>query len=264
MALERQLKTAPAATSPSDEVVRLVSLTKAFGKKVILNNISLKVRQGEFLSIVGPSGCGKTTLLKILDGLELPSNGFVEINGATVNGPNPDCAVVFQDASLLPWKTAKDNIAFGLELRHINPTPGYLTDLLDLVGLRGCDDLFPRQLSGGMRQRVNLARALAVDPAVLLMDEPFASLDAYTRELMQLELLRIWSAKQKTVIFITHQLDEAVYLSDRVVAMGARPGRIIDELTIPFERPRDISIKRGAEMGAYVDHLWRAIQAKSE
>jgi NitT/TauT family transport system ATP-binding protein len=237
-------------------------LSKFYRELEVLKEISLDIEAGQFVSIVGPSGCGKTTFLRIVDGLEPADTGQVRIDGKLINQPGSDRAFVFQADSLLPWRNVLDNAMVGLEVQgRINTeTKNRVHELLDLVGLHGFERYYPRQLSGGMRQRVNLARALAVNPEVLLMDEPFAALDAQTREIMQTELLRIWSSEKKTVLFITHQIDEAVYLSDRVVVFGRRPGIIQEDIKINLPRPRDISVKRLPEFTAYVDQIWKRIE----
>jgi NitT/TauT family transport system ATP-binding protein len=237
-------------------------LSKFYQDLEVLKGISLDIEAGEFVSIVGPSGCGKTTFLRIVDGLEPADAGQVRIDGNIITKPGSDRAFVFQADSLLPWRTVQDNAMVGLEVQgRINKsTKKRVADLLDLVGLSGFERYFPRQLSGGMRQRVNLARALAVNPEVLLMDEPFAALDAQTREIMQTELMRIWSNEKKTVLFITHQIDEAVYLSDRVLVFGRRPGIIQEDIKIDLPRPRDINVKRLPEFTAYVDRIWKLIE----
>jgi NitT/TauT family transport system ATP-binding protein len=230
-----------------------------------LSNIDIEVQAGEFVSFVGPSGCGKTTLLRILDGLISATSGEVLIDGAVMTGPGPNRGFVFQADSLFPWRNATDNTMLGPELLH-QPRKGALdkvNGLLKLVGLSGFETNYPHELSGGMRQRVNLARALAVDPDVLLMDEPFASLDAQTRELMQAELLRIWREQQKTVVFVTHQIDEAVYLSDRVIVFGARPGRVRESVPIDLPRPRELGVKRTIEFLRFVDHIWKMIEEEA-
>ncbi len=224
----------------------------------VLENVTFDVMDGEFVSVVGPSGCGKTTLLRILDGLVKPDRGQVIINDTVVTKPGPDRGFVFQGDSLMPWRTIVENVAFGLEVQKV-PTEkqtATIGDLLKLVGLVRFKNAYPYQLSGGMRQRVNLARALAIDPDVLLMDEPFAALDAQTRELMQSELLRIWSQRRKTVIFVTHQIDEAVYLADRVLVLGTRPGRVIKEIRVELPRPRELSVKRTPACLEYMDEIW--------
>jgi NitT/TauT family transport system ATP-binding protein len=237
-------------------------LTKYYDDLEVLSHIDVDIAEGEFVSIVGPSGCGKTTFLRIVDGLEPYDTGTVEISGRRVTKPGPDRAFVFQADALQPWRTVWSNAAIGLEIqnRFTADEREKLADLLALVGLKGFEKFYPRQLSGGMRQRVNLARALAVHPDVLLMDEPFAALDAQTREIMQTELLRIWTARKSTVLFITHQIDEAVFLSDRVLVFGRRPGRIQEDLRIDLPRPRDASVKRTTTFTDYVGHIWGLIE----
>jgi NitT/TauT family transport system ATP-binding protein len=220
------------------------------GRQVLaLSDVSLTVADGEFVAIVGPSGCGKTTLLNIVAGLLSYDLGTVAIDGSRISGPGVDRAVVFQQASLLPWRTIAGNIRYGMELQKRFDAAA-MRDRVDhfikMVGLAGFEKHYPSELSGGMQQRVNLARALASDPAVLLMDEPFAALDAQTREFMQSELLKIWAQARKTVLFITHQINEAVYLADRVAVMSPRPGSVKGVFEIPFDRPRPLSVKRDA------------------
>jgi NitT/TauT family transport system ATP-binding protein len=238
------------------------------GRQVLaLSDISLSVAEGEFVAIVGPSGCGKTTLLNIAAGLLKYDVGTVAIDGARVDGPGVDRAVVFQHSSLLPWRTIAGNVRYGMEMhkRFDRPTMRQRTqDFIELVGLTGFERHYPSELSGGMQQRVNLARALAADPMVLLMDEPFAALDAQTREHMQAELLKIWSGTRKTVLFITHQINEAVYLADRVVVMSPRPGRIKGVMYVPFDRPRPLGIKRDARFVAIEDAIWQMVEDKPE
>jgi NitT/TauT family transport system ATP-binding protein len=237
-------------------------LGKRFGDLDALRGIDLTIERGEFISVVGPSGCGKTTFLRIIAGLEPATSGQVLLDGRTVREPAGDRGFVFQNDSLLPWRTVLDNAIIGREVRSRVGAPERRNtlELLKLVGLEGFEKYYPRQLSGGMRQRVNLARALAIDPEILLMDEPFAALDAQTREIMQAELLRIWERGQKTVLFVTHQIDEAVFLSDRVLVFARRPGRLQEEVKIALPRPRTLEIKRTAEFVALVDHIWRLIE----
>jgi NitT/TauT family transport system ATP-binding protein len=232
-----------------------------------LQDVSLSVRANEFVSIVGPSGCGKTTFLNIVAGLISLEEGEITIDGRPVDGPGPDRAVVFQSANLLPWRTVLQNVAYGMELqKHFSPDERreraqYFTRL---VGLAGSENKYPAELSGGMQQRVNLARALATDADVLLMDEPFAALDAQTREFMQDELLRIWTAASKTVLFVTHQIDEAVFLADRVFVFGVDPGYLHTELIIPFDRPRPLSIKRDPAFLRITDEIWTIIMEEAK
>ena len=229
-------------------------------------DVSLKVADGEFVCVVGPSGCGKTTLLNVVAGLLPYDEGALRIGGAVVNGPGVSRAVVFQQASLLPWRTVTGNVRYGMEMqrRFDETTMRERADyFIKLVGLSGFEARFPSELSGGMQQRVNLARALATDPEVLLMDEPFAALDAQTREFMQSELLKIWSKQKKTVLFITHQIDEAVYLADRVVVMGTKPGRIKAEFAVPFARPRTLSVKRDPAFLKLNDEIWGLIEEEA-
>ena len=211
------------------------------------------------MSIVGPSGCGKSTLLKIINGLLPNYEGEVQVHSAPRAGPTG--AMVFQDAALFPWFNILSNVAYGLRCRGVPARHAYERAMafIGIVGLSGFESKYPYQLSGGMQQRANLARALTVDPEILLMDEPFAALDAQTREVVQAELLRIWSEARKTVLFITHQIDEAIYLSDRVVVMSARPGRILADLSVALPRPRELRIKRTPEFAALADEVWDLI-----
>jgi NitT/TauT family transport system ATP-binding protein len=238
------------------------------GRQVLaLSDVSFSVDEGEFTAIVGPSGCGKTTLLNIVAGLLPYDEGQVTIDGRRIDGPGIDRAVVFQHASLLPWRTVAGNVRYGMEMqrRFDRATMAARSErLIALVGLGGFERRYPSELSGGMQQRVNLARALAADPVVLLMDEPFAALDAQTREHMQAELLKIWSAARKTVLFITHQINEAIYLADRVVVMSARPGRVKGIFDVPFERPRPLSVKREARFLQIEDAVWQMVEEHPE
>src|SRR5512137_1315924 len=208
-----------------------------------LQKVSFTVRDGEIVALIGPSGCGKTTALRIAMGLETANGGRVTVDGREVHGCGHDRGMVFQHAELLPWLSAMQNVMFGLEMKGMRGAPLRETakKYLDLVGLADSQNRRPHQLSGGMKQRVGIARALAIDPSVLLMDEPFGALDAQTREDMQDELLRVWAASKKTVLFVTHSIEEAIYLSDRVIVMTPRPGRILADIAVPFTRPRSES-----------------------
>ena len=226
-----------------------------------IERVDLDIREGEFVSIVGPSGCGKSTFLKIVNGLFPTTEGTIEIRKPKSGSAD---AMVFQDSALFPWYTVIDNVAYGLVCQGVPRKEARLRaqPFIDMVSLAGFEQKFPYQLSGGMQQRANLARALTVDPEILLMDEPFAALDAQTRELMQAELLRIWNEAHKTVLFITHQIDEAIYLSDRVVVMSARPGRILADIPIELPRPRRLEIKRTPEFIRYADQIWTLISSQ--
>jgi NitT/TauT family transport system ATP-binding protein len=238
------------------------------GRQVLaLSDVSLSISEGEFVAIVGPSGCGKTTLLNIVAGLLSYDLGTLAIDGKPITGPGVDRAVVFQHSSLLPWRTIAGNVRYGMELQQRFDTAAMrdrVDHFIQLVGLAGFERHYPSELSGGMQQRVNLARALASDPAVLLMDEPFAALDAQTREHMQAELLKIWSQARKTVVFITHQINEAVYLADRVAVMSGRPGTVKGIFAIPFERPRPLSLKRDPRFLQIEDAIWQMVEEKPE
>jgi len=234
------------------------------GKRLTaLKDVNLEIQEGEFISIVGTSGCGKTTFLNAVDGLLPLKRGRIRIDGKEVKRPGPDRAVVFQSPSLLPWRTVYDNVMYGLELqgkRRTAEAQATVDRLIKLVGLGGFEKSFPSELSGGMQQRCNLARALAVDPEVLLLDEPFAALDAQTREFMQAELLRIWESTHKTALFITHQIDEAVYLSDRVMVFSSRPGTLRRVVNIDLPRPRSLHVKREPKFLEYLDEIWTMIE----
>jgi NitT/TauT family transport system ATP-binding protein len=227
-----------------------------------LDQINLEVNEGEFVTIVGPSGCGKTTFINLCDGLLKPTAGHISIDGKTVTGPGIDRGMVFQDSCLMPWRTVLKNVIFGLECQGLDNPEGIerAMGFIKLVGLQGFEEHYPHELSGGMQQRCNLARALTVDPKILIMDEPFAALDAQTREIMQAELLRIWKESGKTVLFITHQISEAIFLADRVIVFGSRPGRVKKMIPINLPRPRDLSIKRDPQFLKYEDELWQLIE----
>jgi NitT/TauT family transport system ATP-binding protein len=230
-----------------------------------IEELTLAIEPGEFVSIVGPSGCGKTTFLKIVNGLLEPSAGTLMVRGRPIEQRSGDRAMVFQEAALFPWYTVARNIGYGLECQKVpkRQIRERVEPFIKMVGLSGFDKHYPYELSGGMQQRANLARALVVNPAVLLMDEPFAALDAQTREMMQSELLDIWSQTNKTVLFITHQISEAIYLSDRVIVMSARPGRIIADMKIDIPRPRSLAVKRTEKFLKYEDEVWALIESQA-
>jgi NitT/TauT family transport system ATP-binding protein len=232
--------------------------------QTVLENVSLQIEAGEFISVIGASGSGKTTLLRIIARLIQPTTGAVLIDGQQVVRPGARTSFVFQQDALWPWRSVIANAAYGLEIRGVPKAAAEerARAYLQLVGLGAYEQYYPHQLSGGMRQRVNLARALTVDPDILLMDEPFAALDAQTRELMQLELARIWQETGKTIVFVTHQIDEAVFLADRVVTMSARPGTVRAITPIALDRPRLIRDKRADAFQAYVGQLWDMIESE--
>jgi NitT/TauT family transport system ATP-binding protein len=250
---------------PRDTFLR--RLLPAFGEEtnevVAIENLDLEVRAGEFVSIVGPSGCGKTTALRIMDGLVPKDSGRVMINGTEVSAPRAECGFVFQDFGLYPWRTVATNVEFGLELRGVGVEERRQRSarFIDLVGLKGFENHYPHQLSGGMQQRVGIARTLAIEPEILLMDEPFGSLDALTRRIMQFELLRILDSQQPTTtIFVTHDLEEALLLSDRVVVMTRRPGRCKEIVDVPFARPRTDEVVDSAAFIELRRHLWESLR----
>ncbi|ELZ60778.1 MULTISPECIES: ABC transporter ATP-binding protein [unclassified Haloferax] len=219
-----------------------------------LSDVEFAVEDGEFVCIVGPSGCGKTTLFRIIAGLEDATSGAVTLDGSPVTGPGTDRGMVFQEYGLFPWRTVSENVAFGLEEQGVEEPARSerVTEMLELVGLDGFVDAYPKELSGGMKQRVGIARALAVDPELLLMDEPFGAVDAQTRDMLHGELLDIWTETDKTVLFVTHDVEEAVTLADRVVVMAANPGRVREIVSVDIDRPRE---RTESEFAAYVERI---------
>jgi len=242
--------------------LEITDLEVSYGRRgttptTAISGLSLSVEHGEFISILGPSGCGKTTVLKALSGLLTPTSGDIKMPEPPTGADASSYSMVFQDASLFPWYRISRNVAYGLECRGYSRKDALEKSkpLLDLVGLGDFGEHFPHEVSGGMQQRANLARALAVNPALLLMDEPFAALDAQTRELMQAELLRVWSETTKTVLFVTHSIAEAVYLSDRVIVLSSRPGRVIADIRIELPRPREELMRVAADFRAYEEQI---------
>jgi NitT/TauT family transport system ATP-binding protein len=235
------------------------------GRAVLaLENVSLEVRPREFLALLGPSGCGKSTLLYLIGGFLPVESGAIRVDGQAVAGPGPDRGLVFQHFALFPWKTVRSNVRYGLEKAGLprSERDARAQRFIDLVGLSGFEDSYPAQLSGGMKQRAALARTLAIDPDILLMDEPFGALDAQTRSLMQAELLAIWQRSPKTVVFVTHDVQEAVYLADRVAVMSARPGRIKAIVETRFDRSAPGLLKR-PDFVEKVDEIWGLVRGEA-
>jgi NitT/TauT family transport system ATP-binding protein len=230
------------------------------GRVHALDNVSLDVADHEFVSLVGPSGCGKTTLLWSMSGLHDLTSGEVRLDGVPVHGPNPNIGMIFQDANLLPWRTIQKNLEFPFEISGKKADLQRLTDLMERVGLGGFGSKMPRELSGGMQQRASIVRALSFDPSVLLMDEPFGALDAFTRDEMNMLVEEIWLETRKTIVFITHSIPEAVFLSDKVHVMGARPGRMVKTFDIPFPRPRALDIMETREFFDVVNTIKAEIE----
>ena len=245
--------------------VSVINVSRTFTKKdnnsetEALKNVSFDVEDGEFVCLLGPSGCGKTTLLRIIAGLETLTSGEITLNGIPITGPDPKRGMVFQQYSLFPWRTVMDNITFGLEMQGINKNEARIQveKYIDLVGLEQFKNSYPFELSGGMQQRAAIARALANEPEVLLMDEPFGALDAQTRNILQDELLKIWEQKHVTFLFVTHSVDEAVFLSDRVIAMTSRPGRVKEIVDIDLPRPR---LRTGPEANCLRDYVLKLLE----
>jgi NitT/TauT family transport system ATP-binding protein len=231
----------------------------------VLDIERFSAREGEFITIIGPSGCGKSTFLHIMGGFIPAESGTIKVYGDAVNGPGPDRGMMFQEFALFPWKTVAGNVAWGLEAQgferpKIDET---VNRYLDIMGLAECPNHYPAEISGGMKQRAALARVLAFDPKVLLMDEPFGALDAQTRETMQEEVTRIWERTRKTIVFVTHDIEEAVFLGDRVVVLSARPGRIREDIRIDLPRPRTLEIKKSAQCHEFRNQIWDLIRQES-
>ena len=236
------------------------------GRPVLaLDHLNIEVKEREFIAILGPSGCGKSTLLYLMGGFMPIQHGQIIVNGQLVTGPGPDRGIVFQHFALFPWKTVRDNVLYGLEKQRLPRAEreDIAARFIDLVGLRGFEDSYPSQLSGGMKQRVAIARTLAIDPDTLLMDEPFGALDAQTRSLMQEELIAIWNRSPKTVVFVTHDVREAVLLADRVAVMTARPGRLKEIVDTKFPGGLDPDIVRTKEFIERVDYTWNLVREEA-
>lgn len=242
-------------------MLELRQVTHSFDSMMVLNELSFQVPAGKFVCVVGPNGCGKTTLLRLIAGLARPTRGEIVLNGKPIQGPGPERGFVFQEYALFPWRSVRKNIEFGLEMRGVAPrTRREIGDkYIDLVGLRGFEDYNIRRLSGGMKQKVSIARALANEPVVILMDEPFAALDCQTRNLMQEELLNVWEKERKTIVFVTHNVEEAVFLADVVLMLSHRPGRLLETIPVDLPRPRD---RVGPELHRLRGHILDVLAAQ--
>jgi NitT/TauT family transport system ATP-binding protein len=255
---------APEKSLPEKIAIR--TLSKTFRSKdmevTALDSFDLTIADGEFICIVGPSGCGKTTLLRILAGLELPTAGTVDITRR--DSARPLTSMIFQETSIFPWRTVRNNVAYGLDMRRVEPAARnrIVDHFLELTGLAQFADAYPHQLSGGMKQRVSVARAFANDPEILLMDEPFAALDEQTKIVLQQELLKLWSETKKTVVFITHSIDEALVLADRIIVLSGRPGKLKADIPVSFARPRLVQeLKANSEFGRLWHEIWSLLRA---
>jgi NitT/TauT family transport system ATP-binding protein len=260
----KALVTAATPATRGDGRIEARNLYKWFPGGIVLEDVSLTVHSGEFLCIVGPSGCGKTTLLRLMAGLAETDHGTLSVGGIPVTGPSPKVAVVFQHFGLFPWKTVYRNVALPLQLARTGKaeTERRVREVLATVGLTGHERKYPAQLSGGMKQRAGLGRALAASPDVLLMDEPFAAVDAQVRELLQEDLLRMRDQLRQTIVFITHSIDEAITLGDRIIVMAARPGRIASEFEVPIDRPRTIAqVRRHPEYEGLRERIWTELRS---
>jgi len=254
-----------AAAAPQGGRIQVRGLKKRYGAYPVFDGVNLEVGEREIVALVGPSGCGKTTLLRCIDGL-IPAEGEVRVDGEVVHAPRPGIAMVFQHFGLFPWKTVWDNVAYGLRMAGVarDEIDRRVPRFIALVGLTGFEKAYPYQLSGGMQQRCGLARALAVDPHVLLMDEPFAAVDAQTREILQFELLRIWERQPTTMLFVTHSIEEAVLMGDRVVVLKGRPSRIHEDIAVDLPRPRSretLSLPRFAELR---ERVWSTLMSEAK
>lgn len=249
---------AKAAKATAKTRIKVVDAGKNYGDLRVFQNINLEIPDREIITVVGPSGCGKTTLLRCIDGLIPLTDGKVVINDQTVTGPPEDVAMVFQHFGLFPWKTVLDNVGYGLKLAGVSRAEARDTasEFTNLVGLQGFEHHYPHELSGGMQQRCGLARALAMKPSVMLMDEPFAAVDAQTREILQFELLRIWGEEDRAMLFVTHSIDEAVLMADRVVVLKGRPSSVFEIVDVPLPKPRDRSTLLLKQFAEIREHVW--------
>lgn len=245
-------------------MISVQGLCKRYGDFQALQHVDLEIAQGEFVVLLGASGCGKSTLLNLVTGFDRPTEGRIVVNGREVTKVDPHCGMVFQQYALFPWLTVLDNVAFGLKMKGVGRDERHAVArrYIEMVGLRGFEDRFPNALSGGMRQRVSIARVLANDPDVILLDEPFAALDAMTRQVLQGELLQIYAKSRKTIIFITHSIDEALLLSTRMLIMSARPGRVVTDIRNDLPMPRDAEVQLSARYNELKSQIWGTVQSE--
>lgn len=248
----------------SEPMISIQGVSKFFGDFEALKRVDLEVAQGEFVVLLGASGCGKSTLLNLITGFDKPTSGRIVVNGREVNSVDPHCGMVFQQYALFPWLTVLDNVAFGLKMKGMGRAErnDIAHRFIDMVGLKGFENKYPNALSGGMRQRVSIARVLANDPDVILLDEPFAALDAMTRQVLQDELLRIYEQSGKTIVFITHSIDEALLLSTRMLIMSARPGRIVTDIRNDLPMPRNADVQLSPRYNELKSQIWETVQAE--
>ncbi|MGF6095499.1 MULTISPECIES: ABC transporter ATP-binding protein [Pseudomonas] len=245
-------------------IIELEGVSKRYGDMLALDNVSLRIEKGEFVVIVGASGCGKSTTLNMIAGFDHPSEGLVKVEGRQVTEVSPNTGMVFQQYALFPWLSVLDNIAYGLKMKGMKKAErrAIAQQFVDMVGLKGFENAYPKQLSGGMKQRVTIARVLANDPAVMLFDEPFAALDAMTRQVLQEELVRIYEQSGKTIVFITHSIDEALMLSSRILIMSARPGKIAQDIVNDLPHPRNADVQLSEQYLAMKQKIWKTVQGE--
>ncbi|WP_202877199.1 ABC transporter ATP-binding protein [Pseudomonas kairouanensis] len=245
-------------------IIELEGVSKRYGDMLALDNVSLRIEKGEFVVIVGASGCGKSTTLNMIAGFDHPSEGLVKVEGRQVAEVSPNTGMVFQQYALFPWLSVLDNIAYGLKMKGMKKAErrAIAQQFVDMVGLKGFENAYPKQLSGGMKQRVTIARVLANDPAVMLFDEPFAALDAMTRQVLQEELVRIYEQSGKTIVFITHSIDEALMLSSRILIMSARPGKIAQDIVNDLPHPRNADVQLSEQYLAMKQKIWKTVQGE--
>lgn len=248
----------------SESMISIQGVSKHFGEFQALQHVDLEVAQGEFVVLLGASGCGKSTLLNLITGFDRATAGRIVVNGREVSKVDPHCGMVFQQYALFPWLTVLENVGFGLKMKGIGRAQRneVAQRFIEMVGLKGFEDKFPNALSGGMRQRVSIARVLANDPDVILLDEPFAALDAMTRQVLQDELLRIYEQSGKTIVFITHSIDEALLLSTRMLVMSARPGRIVTDIRNDLPMPRNAEVQLSPRYNELKSQIWETVQAE--